>query len=137
MELPGDVSYVGVDIAERLIDRARRESPEKGAEWIVGRAEDLVFPQRGLRAVFSYEAFHLFSARSALVRRIGAALDEAGVFIIGWRTAKWEDLLRGPTLDVYAMVGIPLADWASWRCDDMAALIHESGADRLQVGGRL
>lgn len=118
----GAADVVGFDISEKMLARARAETPSPVIDYRHADLETLELAEEGFDLVYSSLAFHYLPDTQALFRTIHAALAPGGrlVFSIehpilmasakaGWITT--EDGARSWRLDSYQREGERRTDW--------------------------
>jgi len=78
-----DVSVVGIDLTQAMLDRLRQKHPDKHIEVICGDYFRVDFGKDAFDAAVSYESLHHFSREDkvGLYTRIRQALRASGVYI--------------------------------------------------------
>lgn len=119
-----------VDCSRVLLEIARGAGWPDGPEWIEARAEEYApgsAREMGPSLVLSYEAFHLFSDRAAVVARAASYLRLGGCIAVGWCDYHWESVLRDVIVAVFAEFGIDWGQWGSWACPEFVEIIASHG----------
>lgn len=116
----------GVDSSFALISIANERDREKRIKWIVSAVETFPFEEDRLKAILSFEAFHLFSDKHDLIRRCMRGLRVGGTFGIGWCTFHWEQSLKDPIVDAFYSHGIKWGEWGYQSCDNFSDLLQDS-----------
>ena len=84
-------AVTGVDASEAMLAKARERVPE--AEWVVGAAEQLPFPDARFDVTISAQAFHWFDRQKAIAE-ILRVLKRGGIVAIWWKLLMAEDPVK-------------------------------------------
>ena len=71
----------GIDLSEKMLERARREHAHPAVEYVRCAIEDVDEPDGSYDVVFSSLAFHYVEDYGQLVKRVCRMLDTGGVFL--------------------------------------------------------
>jgi SAM-dependent methyltransferase len=74
----GAARVIGIDVSERMLERARRDWAADGIEYCRADLEDVDLPRASFDLVYSSLAFHYLTRLANLVARIHAALLPGG-----------------------------------------------------------
>jgi len=77
----GAARVIGVDLSERMLERARAETADAGIEYVRADLEDLAPPAGPFDLVYSSLAFHYVVALPRLLGRIHEALGAGGALV--------------------------------------------------------
>lgn len=77
----GAKSVVGVDISEKMLTEARKNTPNAAIEYICAAVEDIDFPPDSFDIVISSLAFHYIESFEDICSKINACLVNGGDFV--------------------------------------------------------
>ena len=77
----GAASVIGYDLSENMLERARRDTPDKAVQYIQANMEELELPETGFDLVYSSLAFHYIRDFSRLLNTIHPSLRPGGRFV--------------------------------------------------------
>jgi len=77
----GAKSVVGIDISEKMLDKARRTTDSPVVEYIRMSIEDIAFPPESFDVIISSLAFHYIESFPDLCKKINNYLSSEGDFI--------------------------------------------------------
>ncbi|MGH2633279.1 MAG: class I SAM-dependent methyltransferase [Tepidiformaceae bacterium] len=74
----GAASVVGIDLSEKMLERARQDTDDPGITYLLGSIEAFDFPLASFDLVFSSLAFHYVERFDAVCERIARVLTPGG-----------------------------------------------------------
>lgn len=77
----GAAEVVGVDLSERMLERARADTPQPNVRYVRSAIEDIDFPDGSFDVVLSSLAFHYLVDMPAVCRTVAACLAAGGDFV--------------------------------------------------------
>jgi SAM-dependent methyltransferase len=77
----GAASVVGVDLSERMLERARAASHDPAISWVCAAIEDVAYPDASFDLVFSSLAFHYVARWDVACREIFRMLAPGGALV--------------------------------------------------------
>lgn len=77
----GADSVTGVDISEKMLEQARKDTPQVNIKYIRSAMEDFTFPPGSFDVVVSSLAFHYVRDFAEVARRVAACLVPDGEFV--------------------------------------------------------
>jgi trans-aconitate methyltransferase len=118
----GAASVLGVDLSQKMIERARSMTPDPAIQYLIADLETLVLPLAAYELVYSALAFHYVADFGRLIKTIRSALAPGGqlvftvehpIFMAAAR-AQWMKDDAGYTVwpvNAYAQEGERRTDW--------------------------
>lgn len=129
----------GVDCCRTFLEIARNADGGDGAEWIQAYAEEYIpnaMGKDGPDLVLSYEAFHLFSDKAAVIASAASYLKPAGSIAVGWCEYHWESAIRDLIVSVFAEFGIEWGQWGYQECSEFVEIIEATAESFASIRTR-
>lgn len=129
----------GVDCCRELLQIARTADDANSVEWTEAYAEEYTpntARQDNPDLVLSYEAFHLFSDKAAVVARAVSYVKAGGSIAIGWSEYHWESVLRDVIVAVFAEFGLTWGQWGYQACPEFVDAVEARGESFASVRTR-